>query len=215
MFIAVGSASNVAEDLPELSADEIQALQAERMPGALWDYEDMRADVLVAGPDGSDLRIYATGIRNCSGLAMESVTGSPWCATNERDGLGDNLPPDYVTRVQDGGFYGWPWFYIGANQDPRHDGARTDLAQNVVTPDVLIQAHSAPLGLDFYDGEMFPEEYRGNLFVALHGSWNRGKRTGYKVVRVVMEAGQPTGVYQDFLTGFVKSDAAVWGRTAP
>jgi glucose/arabinose dehydrogenase len=168
--------------------------------------------VLAADPDGKNLRTYATGIRNCSGLAVEPATGAPWCATNERDGLGDNLPPDYATRVQEGGFYGWPWYYIGANEDPRHKGARPDLARYAVAPDVLIQAHSAPLGIAFYRGEMFPEDVVGDAFVALHGSWNRGKRTGYKVVRLLFEGGQPTGVYEDFLTGFVDSDAAVWGR---
>lgn len=212
LFIAVGSASNVAGNLPEMPADQRAAFEADRLPGAAWGEETNRADVLEANPDGSGLTVYAAGLRNCSGLAMEATTGSPWCAVNERDGLGDNLPPDYVTRVLKGGFYGWPWYYIGSNEDPRHAGERPDLRDHVVTPDVLIQAHSAPLGLTFYDSDGFPEEYRGDLFVALHGSWNRGKRTGYKVVRVMMEAGQPNGVYQDFLTGFVRSDAEVWGR---
>jgi glucose/arabinose dehydrogenase len=211
MFIAVGSESNVAEDMQPLGEQELAAFEAERMVGAAWGGEDGRAAILTANPDGSELRYYASGIRNCSGLAIEPATGSPWCATNERDGLGDDLPTDYVTRVQSGGFYGWPWYYIGAREDPRHEGERPDLRQYVVTPDVLLQAHSAPLGLSFYEGEMFPELV-GDVIVAMHGSWNRGKRTGYKVVRVRMTDGQPTGIYEDFITGFVLSADEVWGR---
>jgi glucose/arabinose dehydrogenase len=131
---------------------------------------------------------------------------------NERDGLGDNLPPDYATRVQPGAFYGWPWFYIGDHPEPRMNGARADLAGRVTVPDVLIQPHSAPLGIVFYDGTQFPATYRGDAFVALHGSWNRSLRTGYKVVRLLMRNGHPTGEYQDFMTGFVASDQAVWAR---
>jgi glucose/arabinose dehydrogenase len=212
LYIAVGSASNVAQGQPRMNTSEIEAFQKEHGIGAAWAAEQGRAVVLAADPDGQNLRTYATGIRNCSGLTVEPSTGAPWCAVNERDGLGDNLPPDYATRVQEGGFYGWPWYYIGANEDPRHKGARPDLARYVVAPDVLIQAHSAPLGITFYRGEMFPGDVAGDAFVALHGSWNRGKRTGYKVVRLLFENGQPTGVYEDFLTGFVDSDAAVWGR---
>ena len=130
---------------------------------------------------------------------------------NERDGLGDNLPPDYATRVQAGAFFGWPWFYIGGHPEPRMNGARADLADHVTLADVLIQPHSAPLGIAFYDGATFPEEYRGDAFVALHGSWNRSQRTGYKVVRLRFTNEHPTGVYEDFLTGFVASDQAVWG----
>jgi glucose/arabinose dehydrogenase len=131
---------------------------------------------------------------------------------NERDGLGDNLPPDYATHVQQAAFYGWPWFYIGDHADPRWHNARPDLAGKITVPDVLIQPHSAPLGIAFYDGAMFPPEYHGDAFVALHGSWNRATRTGYKVVRLRMRDGAPTGEYDDFLTGFVAGDGAVWGR---
>ena len=180
--------------------------------GAGWGPEELRAAVLVADPDGKNLRTYANGIRNCAGLAIETATGAPWCATNERDGLGDDLPPDYITRVKSGGFYGWPWYYIGANPDPRKAGDRPDLAGAVTTPDVLIQPHSAPLGLAFYSGTAFPRQYQSELFATLHGSWNRGQRTGYKVVRVLMKDGQPTGAYEDFLTGFVSPSGAVWGR---
>jgi glucose/arabinose dehydrogenase len=163
-------------------------------------------------PEGQDEKIFATGIRNCSGLAVHPDTKDLWCATNERDGLGDNVPFEYVTSVWEGGFYGWPWFYIGEHEDPRLAGVRPDLADDVTVPDVLIQAHSAPLGIAFYTGRLFPEEYHGDAFVTLHGSWNRGKRTGYKVVRLLFEDGKPTGEYEDFLTGFVISDEEVWGR---
>ena len=143
---------------------------------------------------------------------MQPGNGALWCVTNERDGMGDNLPPDYVTRVAPGAFFGWPWYYIGAHEDPRHRGERPDLAGKVTVPDVLIQPHSAPLGIVFYGGSQFPPEYRGDAFVTLHGSWNRAKRTGYKVVRVQVRDGLPTGVYEDFLTGFVANQDAVWGR---
>lgn len=168
--------------------------------------------MLAFGPDGQNRQIFATGIRNCVGLAVEPKTGDLWCSTNERDGLGDNLPPDYLTRVGEGKFYGWPWYYIGDHEDPRHKGERPDLAGKVTLPDVPIQPHSAPLEMAFYDGAMFPSEYRGSAFAALHGSWNRHFRTGYKVVRAILEHGVPTGEYEDFLTGFVTADGGVWGR---
>src|SRR5690606_10847676 len=125
---------------------------------------------------------------------------------------GDDVPFDYATAVREGAFYGWPWYYIGRNQDPRHAGARQDLTDAIAVPDVLLQAHSAPLGIAFYEGGQFPAEYKGDAFVALHGSWNRGTRTGYKVVRLKFDNGVPTGAYQDFMTGFVSSDGEVWGR---
>ncbi|HYM02178.1 MAG TPA: PQQ-dependent sugar dehydrogenase [Stellaceae bacterium] len=163
-------------------------------------------------PDGKEGRRYATGIRNPVGLAFHPLTGDLWTAVNERDGLGDNLPPDYVTRVREGGFYGWPWFYIGNHQDPRHKGERPGLGTTVTVPDVLIQPHSAPLHLAVYTGAQFPDEYRNDIFVALHGSWNRARRTGYKVVRIVLRNGEPTGEYEDFMLGFVAPDGSVWGR---
>jgi glucose/arabinose dehydrogenase len=131
---------------------------------------------------------------------------------NERDGLGDNLPTDYATHVVQGGFYGWPWFYIGGHADLRVHSTRPDLAQDVRVPDVLIQAHSAPLGIAFYEGGQFPPDYRGDAFVTLHGSWNRSDPTGYKVIRLIMRDGKPTGEYEDFMTGFVENDRGVWGR---
>jgi glucose/arabinose dehydrogenase len=149
-------------------------------------------------------------------VLVQPGTDTVWCAVNERDMLGDNLPPDYVTRVRDRAFYGWPWYYLGDHPDPRHQGERPDLAGKVTKPDVLIQAHSAPLGMVFYGARggpaAFPAEYRGDAFAALHGSWNRARRTGYKVVRILLKNGVPTGEYQDFLTGFVASARGVWGR---
>ena len=168
--------------------------------------------MLAFDPDGKHERVYTTGIRSCSGLAIQPGTGALWCAVNERDGLGDDLPPDYATHVTQGAFYGWPWYYLGGHQDPRHKGERADLAKSITTPDVLFQAHSAPLGVAFYTADQFPSDYKGDAFVTLHGSWNRSKRTGYKVVRLVMKDGKPTGVYEDFLVGFVVDDRSVWGR---
>ncbi|BCP54283.1 sorbosone dehydrogenase [Kaistia sp. 32K] len=212
LFISVGSASNAGERMGEKSQTAIADWEGRHGLGAAWGPEAGRAAVLTADPHGGGLRTFAAGIRNCSGLAIEPSSGALWCATNERDGLGDNLPPDYATSVREGGFYGWPWFYIGANPDPRHDGARAELKDRVTVPDVLIQPHSAPLGMTFYEGEAFPVDYRGDGFVALHGSWNRGKPTGYKVVRLLMKDGKPTGAYEDFMTGFVLSDKTLWGR---
>ena len=212
MFVAVGSGSNIVEDLPPRSPDEIHAFEAAHGLGAAWGNEESRADVLVFDPDGKNGHALATGIRNCSGMAVQPKTGTVWCSTNERDGLGDNLVPDYVTRVRENAFYGWPWYYLGDHEEPRLAGQRKDLAGKVTVPDVLLQPHSAPLQLTFYDGTMFPPEYRGNAFVALHGSWNRGGRTGYKVVRIIMKDGVPTGEYEDFMTGFVVDNERVWAR---
>ena len=156
--------------------------------------------------------MFATGIRNCVGLAIQPMSGDLYCSTNERDGLGDNLVPDYVTRVREGAFYGWPWFYIGSNEDPRHRGERADLKGKATIPDVLLQPHSASLGLAFYTSHQFPAEYSGDGFAAEHGSWNRSKRTGYKVIRIRLKDGVPTGEYEDFITGFVVNDNDVWGR---
>ena len=195
MFVSVGSRSNVRGT----------------------DYnptEYHRADILEFNPDGSGLRVFAYGIRNPVGIAIHPQTGELWTAVNERDGLGDNLVPDYITHVQDGGFYGWPWFYMGGNQDPRHPGRHPELKSKVITPDVLLQSHDAPLGLTFYDKNQFPNQYHGDIFAAEHGSWNKSVRTGYQVVRVPLKNGKATGGYQDFLTGFVTADGSVWGRPA-
>jgi glucose/arabinose dehydrogenase len=211
MFVSVGSASNVAEGLEKLDPSELAKWNAQHPPGAAWGVETDRADVLEFTPDGKNGRVFATGIRNCVGLAV-GPNGDLWCSTNERDGLGDDVPSDYITRVREGAFYGWPWYYIGANEDPRHRGARPDLKNSITIPDVLLQAHSASLGIAFYTGQQFPPEYAGNIFAAEHGSWNRSRRTGYKVIRVIMKDGVATGEYEDFATGFVVSDTTVWGR---
>ena len=131
---------------------------------------------------------------------------------NERDEIGDDVPFEYATKVKQGAFYGWPWFYIGGNEDPRHKGERSDLKDKVTVPDVLLEAHSAPLQIAFYDGENFPPEYKGDAFVTMHGSWNRGKRSGNKVVRLLFKNNKPTGEYEDFLTGFIVSNETAWGR---
>jgi glucose/arabinose dehydrogenase len=211
LYVSVGSGSNVGEGTME--GDPPSGFIESHATGATWDRETDRADVLAFDADGKNKRIVATGLRNCSGMKVQPSTGDLWCAVNERDELGDDLPPDYATRVQSGGFYGWPWYYIGPNEDPRLKGKRPDLAEKVTTPDVLFQSHSAPLGITFYTADAFPPDYRGDAFVALHGSWNRDHRTGYKVVRLLLDPdGKPTGAYQDFMTGFVLDDQVVWGR---
>jgi glucose/arabinose dehydrogenase len=190
MFVSVGSQSNVSDN----------------------EREKNRADILEYNPDGTAFRIFAWGIRNPVGLAIEPKTGDLWTSVNERDELGDNLPPDYITRVQDGGFYGWPWYYLGNHQDPRHQGKRPDLADKVIVPDVLVQAHMASLCMTFYAAKQFPERYHGFAFAAEHGSWNRARKVGYKVICVPMRDGKATGEYEDFLTGFITPSGEVWGR---
>lgn len=219
MFVSVGSASNDAETMGPASIISLRHWMAvlrkwvkETLHGAASDNETERADVLVFDPEGKGRRIYASGIRNCVGMTVNVTTGELWCSTNERDGLGDDLPPDYITRVREGGFYGWPWYYIGAHEDPHHSSERPDLKDRIIVPDVLIQPHSASLQMMFYDGGQFPPEYKGNVFAAEHGSWNRSKRTGYKIIRAIVKDGVPTGEYEDFVTGFVVDDAHVWGR---
>jgi len=193
MFVAVGSGSNI--DDPDTHPTEFH-----------------RADILEYTPEGKFVGIYASGIRNPVGLALNPATGEVWCSTNERDELGDNLAPDYVTHVQQGGFYGWPWFYTGGHADPRLAGKHPELKDKVLVPDVLLPAHNASLGIAFYDGNQFPAEYQGDLFAGEHGSWNRSIRTGYEVIRVPLEGGHASGVYEDFLTGFVTPEGSVWGR---
>ena len=193
MYVSVGSRSNV---------DDVDTTPAEKR----------RADILTFTPEGKDERTYASGIRNPVGLAIQPRTGRLWTSVNERDGLGDHLVPDYITHVEEGGFYGWPWFYIGPHQDPRHDGKHPELKDKVIVPDVLLQSHSASLDLAFYTGTAFPKVFHGDAFAAEHGSWNRERRTGYKVIRVPFEGDDATGEYEDFLTGFVTPDGDVWGR---
>lgn len=194
MFVAVGSGSNV---------DDPDTHGAERD----------RADILAFDPDGAHLRIYASGIRNPSGIAIDPTTGKLWTTVNERDGLGDNLVPDYITSVREGGFYGWPWWYMGPHQDPRHAGKHPELKDLVITPDVILQPHNASLQITFYEDARFPEEYRGDLFATEHGSWNKATRTGYEVIRIPRHhTPEASGEYEDFLTGFVLPDGQVWGR---
>jgi glucose/arabinose dehydrogenase len=212
LYLSVGSGSNVAEGIGKAPKGGLVPWAGNRPLGAVWGSEEGRAEVRAYDPDGKNGRVVATGLRNCAGMTVQPATGALWCVVNERDELGDDVPFEYATTVKEGAFYGWPWYYIGDHEDPRHAGERPDLAGRATVPDVLIQAHSAPLNIAFYEGDRFPAEYRGDAFVALHGSWNRGVRTGYKVVRLKFENGKPTGAYEDFMTGFVVSDAQVWGR---
>lgn len=194
MFVSVGSRTN--DDENNDAAAEFH-----------------RANILEFNPDGSALRVYAWGVRNAVGIAVNPKTNELWGSVNERDDLGDNLPPDYITHFQDGGFYGWPWWYMGPHQDPRHKGQHPELKDKVITPDVLIQPHNASLEMVFYNGDQFPAKYRGSIFASEHGSWNRSPRTGYEVIYVPLDQnGRAKGEYEDFLTGFTTPDGNVWGR---
>jgi glucose/arabinose dehydrogenase len=192
MYVAIGSESNVNRE------------------------EAPRAAVTEYNPDGSGARTFASGLRNPIGLAWNPRSGALWTCVNERDGLGDDLVPDYATDLRDGAFYGWPYAYIGSHEDPRRAGERHDLVARATVPSALIQAHSAPIGMLFYDGAMFPAEYRGSAFVALHGSWNRARRTGYKVIRIPFRDGKPAGGYDDFVAGWLtdENSRSVLGRPA-
>ena len=191
LFIGVGSQSNVS-----IEADQ------------------RRAAILVCDPDGKNARIYAGGLRNPVGLAIEPATGQLWTSVNERDGLGDDLPPDYFTSVSAAGFYGWPYSYIGDNVDDRVRPQRADLVARAIIPDVLVGAHTAALQFAFYTGKQFPESYRGGAFLALHGSWNRSTRSGYQVVFIPFKNGRPSGEPVAFLSGFVPDPGrtSVYGR---
>ena len=213
IYYSVGSGSNVALDMFPMPLDQpFEEWKRTHALGATWDTEERRANVLTFDPDGRNEKVFATGLRNCSGMAPHPGTGRLWCVVNERDELGDDTPFEYATEVQEGAFYGWPWYYIGSHEDPRKKGQRPDLKDKVMIPTVLMQAHSAPLQIIFYEHDTFPAAYKGSAFVTLHGSWNRGQRTGYKVVRLLFTNGKPTGEYEDFMTGFVVSDKQVWGR---
>jgi glucose/arabinose dehydrogenase len=190
LYVSVGSRSNVDDD----------------------QRENRRACILAFTPDGKNERVFASGIRNAVGLATHPKTGQLWMSVNERDLLGDNLVPDYITHVEEGGFYGWPWYYLGPNQDPRHKDKHPELKDKVIVPDVLLQSHMASLDMTFYDGKQFPREYFHDAFASEHGSWNRARRVGYKVIRVPMKDGKATGEYEDFLVGFVTKEGNVWGR---
>lgn len=215
LLYSVGSGSNVGEGtMDELPEGGVEAWASSHPLGVAWGGEERRAAVLAFDPDGTNERYYATGLRNCAGMAVQPATNTPWCVVNNVDELGDNVPFEYATSVKEGAFYGWPWYYIGANPDPRWEREpREDLASQVTRPDVLFQAHSAPLNIAFYDSEAFGADFKGDAFVAMHGSWNRGQRTGYKVVRLDFDnSGKPAGSYEDFVTGFVVDADNVWGR---
>src|SRR5215475_11409151 len=192
LYVSVGSSNNIDE---QGSGNEKRAM--------IHEYN----------PDGTGFRVFASGLRNPVGLALQPGTNTIWTAVNERDNLGDDLPPEYATSVKDGGFYGWPYSYIGGHVDTRVQQKEPDLVKRAIVPDVLIPAHSAPLGIAFYTGTQFPQRYRNGLFVALHGSWNRSTTNGAKVAFIPFQNGIP-GAIEDFLTGFVvdPSQNSKWGR---
>ena len=194
IYITVGSGSNVAEHGIE--------------------NEKRRANILEVNPDGSGERIYAAGLRNPVGVAWAPGTKQLWTAVNERDGLGDDLVPDYVTSVKPGAFYGWPYAYFGQHEDPRLAGKRPDLVKSAIVPDIPVGAHTASLGLAFYTGKGFPAKYQGGMFIGQHGSWNRSELSGYKVAFIPFKNGKQAGPMEDFLTGFIadKEKATVYGR---
>ena len=195
IYVTVGSGSNVGENG--------------------MDNEIRRANILEFNPDGTGEKIYGSGLRNPVGMAWAPGTSNLWTAVNERDGLGDDLVPDYMTAVQQGGFYGWPYAYFGNNADPRmKDDPRPDLVNKTIVPDVPLGAHTASLGLAFYDKQNFPAKYHNGAFVGQHGSWNRSDLSGYKVVFVPFENGKPSGKPEDFLTGFIANagKSEVYGR---
>jgi glucose/arabinose dehydrogenase len=228
MLVSVGSGSNINDPDTDYQRD-----------GSGSEPKELhRADVLEFTPEGKFLEVYAHGIRNCVGEAINPITGQLWCSTNERDNLGNHLVPDYVTSVPEGSFFGWPWYYMGGHQDPRlpHPCANgtgpnfqrtislteaeaknckhVDMSSKVMTPDVIVQPHMASLEMTFYPDhkEQFPASFDGNAFAAEHGSWNRKNRAGYEVISIPMHDGHATGEYDDFLTGFVTPDGQVWGR---
>jgi len=192
LYVSIGSSGNVAPEKDE-----------------------RRAGISEYNPDGTGYRLFASGLRNPIGLAWNPINKELWSAVNERDGLGDDLVPDYVTSVKDGGFYGFPYSYIGQNEEPRRKGENPELVKKAIVPDVLVTSHSAALGIVFYDGKMFPKEYQGDAFVALHGSWNREQLTGYKIIRVNFENGKLiNNGYEDFVSGWLPNENSreVWGR---
>lgn len=215
LYYSIGSGSNVGDGtMNPTPKGGLDAWISSHPLGVAWDGEERRAAVIATDPDGQNERYFATGLRNCAGMTLQPATGNVWCVVNERDDLGDNVPFDYATSLKDGASYGWPWFYIGGHPDPRWSQTpRDDIKDKVRVPDVLFQAHSAPLNIAFETGDGLGADMKGDAFVAMHGSWNRGTRTGYKIVKLDIGAdGKATGTYQDFVTGFVVSDDDVWGR---
>jgi glucose/arabinose dehydrogenase len=197
LFVSVGSGTNVDEEKED-------------------EKDPRRAAVLEVNPDGTGMRVYASGLRNPVGLAVHPESKELWAAVNERDMLGDELVPDYLTSVKEGAFYGWPYAYFGPIEDPRKKGERPDLVAKTIPPDFSLGPHVSPLGLAFYTGSSFPARYRSGAFVALHGSWNRSRFSGYKVVFVPFQHGEPSAAAEDFLTGFIQDENAstVHGRPA-
>ncbi len=192
LYVSVGSNSNAGEGGMEKEVN--------------------RAAILEIDPSSGNTRIFASGLRNPVGLDWEPVSGTLWTTVNERDALGDDLVPDYMTSVQDGAFYGWPYSYFGQNLDPRVTPQRPDLVTKAVLPDYALGGHTASLGLAFYRGDMLPAKYSGGAFIGQHGSWNRSEPAGYKVVFVAFEDGKPVGMPQDILTGFLDDDGDARGR---
>lgn len=219
MYLAVGSQGNIfADSIEKKTPEQVKAWEAQHGLGAPWGLEENRAQVRVYDMRRNDTvgKLFAAGLRNCVGMNIQPATGDIWCTVNERDQLGDDLVPDYATRVKEGAFYGWPWYYMGDYEEPRMKGDRPDLIGKVTRPDVPFTAHSAATSILFYDAKkgesVFPKEYRGVGFAVLHGSWNRGHRTGHKIVTLPMKNNKPTGEYVDFLTGFITPDNGAWGR---
>jgi glucose/arabinose dehydrogenase len=192
IYISVGSASNVADH----GIDE----------------EKRRANILQINPDGTGEKVFASGLRNPVGMDWAPGSNELWTAVNERDLLGDDLVPDYITSVKEGSFYGWPYAYFGKNEDPRRKGERPDLVAKTLVPDVPVGSHTASLGLAFYDKTKFPAKYQNGAFIGQHGSWNRSQLAGYKVMFVPFKNGKPAGKPEDFLTGFVQNEEKVYGR---
>jgi len=215
MYYSIGSGSNVGDGtMGRTPSGGVDAWARSHPLGGAWDDEEGRAAVWSFDPDGKNGKVYADGLRNCAGMTLQPATGEVWCVVNERDELGDNIPFEYATAVKQGAFYGWPWFYNGDHPDPRwKETPRDDLKGKVTIGDVLFQAHSAPLNIAFEPTDALGADAKGDAFVAMHGSWNRNTRTGYKIVEVdIGKDGKPTGTYTDFVTGFVLNDNDVWGR---
>jgi glucose/arabinose dehydrogenase len=188
IYVAVGSGSNVDEENQ-------------------WEKDQRRAGILEMNPDGTAVRIFANGLRNPVGMDWEPKTNVLWTVVNERDLLGDDLVPDYLTSVREGAFYGWPYSYFGQNEDPRKKGQRPDLVSKAVKPDYALGSHVAALGLAFYHGNSLPRRYQGGAFIGMHGSWNRSKMVGYNVVFVPFADGKPAGPMEEVLTGFIADEA--------
>ena len=193
IYVAVGSKTNVDENGEDAK-------------------DPRRAAILEMNPDGTGMRVYASGMRNPVGMDWEPVTRKLWAVVNERDALGDQLVPDYATSVKENAFYGWPYSYYGQNEDPRKKGQRPDLVGRAISPDYATGAHTATLGFTFYTGKQFPAKYQGGAFIAQHGSWNRSSLVGYRVAFLPFKNGKPAGPMEDFLTGFIANDKEVYGR---